>query len=206
MFTRRAISQADDPNSKLRLLISSDSSTWPLDFSSISPNPSIFLSALGTSRARAGGVEAQRMIDYDLNLAMARAAKDAGAKIYVLISSSGVNKNSIIPYSKMKGELDEAVQQVGFEKTVLIKPGLIVGHREESRPAEFALRWLAGLLGRVNTTWLKDFWAQDADMIARAAVSAGLKCLDGSAPEAKTWVVGQSDIVRLGRTEWKHKP
>jgi hypothetical protein len=42
---------------------------------------------------------------------------------------------------------------------------------------------------------------QDSDVIARAAVSAGLKALEGDAP--KVWEVGQSEIVKLGRTEWK---
>lgn len=38
-------------------------------------------------------------------------------------------------------------------------------------------------------------------MIAKAAISAGLKSLEGTAP--KIWLVGQSEIVKLGRTEWK---
>jgi hypothetical protein len=46
---------------------------------------------------------------------------------------------------------------------------------------------------------LKDL--QDADIIAKAAVSAGLKALGGTAP--KVWLIDQSEIVKLGRTEWK---
>lgn len=43
---------------------------------------------------------------------------------------------------------------------------------------------------------------QDADAIAKAAVSAGTKALEGTAPE-KVWILGQSDVVKFGRTEWK---
>jgi hypothetical protein len=39
------------------------------------------------------------------------------------------------------------------------------------------------------------------EVIARAAVSAGLKASEGKGE--KVWDVGQSEIVRLGRTEWK---
>ena len=147
----------------------------------------------------------QRKIDIDLNLSLAKAAKEAGVKYYVLISSAGVSKSSIFPYSKMKGELDEVVQEVGFEKTILLKPGLIVGSRNDFRPPEYALRMLANFLGRLSGNRLKDFWAQDADVIGRAAVAASLKCLDGTAPDGKVWVLGMDEIIRLGRTEWDKK-
>lgn len=64
------------------------------------------------------------------------------------------------------------------------------------------MRGIAKLMGAISTTYLKDPWAQDADIIAKAAVSAGLKCLEGKAP-GKVWEVNMKDIVTLGRTEWK---
>jgi len=59
-------------------------------------------------------------------------------------------------------------------------------------------------LGAISTTYLKDPWSQDADVIAKAAISAGLKCLEGQAPAGKVWEVSQKDIITLGRTEWKN--
>lgn len=163
--------------------------------------PSIFISALGTTRAQAGSFAAQREIDYDLNLALAKKAKEAGTKTYVLVSSGGANSSSMMGgYMKMKGELEDAVTALGFERTVIMRPGLIVGTREDSRPPEAALRKLANLMGSISGGALKDFWAQDAEVIARAAVSAALQA---EQREEKVWIVGQSDVVRLGRTEWK---
>lgn len=101
---------------------------------------------------------------------------------------------------KMKGELEDAVKALDFEKTVIVRPGLIVGVREDSRPPEAGLRKLANLMGAVSGGALKDFWAQDAEVIGRAAVSAALQA---EQREEKVWVVGQSDVIRLGRTEWK---
>jgi len=100
----------------------------------------------------------------------------------------------------MKGELEEAVKALEFEHTVILRPGLLVGHRDESRPAEFVVRKIAGLAGMVGNGF-KDFWAQDAEVVGRAAVSAGLQALEGGKP--KVWELGQADIVKLGRTEWK---
>jgi len=134
---------------------------------------------------------------------LARAAKEAGVRVYVLISVTGISKSSPFPYSRMKSELEAAIVDIGFEKTVFVKPGLIVGTRKDSRPPEYATQLLASFMGRVSGGYLKDFWAQDADLIGRAAVSAGLKCLEGSAPKHKVWSVAMGDIVRLGRIEWK---
>lgn len=104
-------------------MTSEDTSTWPSQYPQ---GANLFISALGTSRARAGGLENQRKIDYDLNLDLARAAKASGTKTFVLISSSGANSTSIAPYMKMKGELEEAVKALDFEHCILVRPGLLV--------------------------------------------------------------------------------
>jgi hypothetical protein len=106
----------------------------------------------------------------------------------------------MLGYPKMKGELEEAVKALDFEHTVILRPGLLVGDRQESRPAEYVVRKIAGFAGALSNG-LKDFWAQDDEVVGKAAVSAGLEALKGEGP--KVWMVAKSDIVRLGRTEWK---
>ena len=169
----------------MKLILSTDTSTWPADVSATKPD--ILISALGASRAAAGSLENQRKIDYDLNVAVAKAAKESGVKTYVLISTSAASATSSLAYFRMKGELDESVKAIDFEHTVLVRPGLIVGNREESRPAEAAARSIAKAAGAIHNG-LKDFWAQDADVIGKAAVSAGLSCFSGQAPAGKVWV------------------
>jgi len=194
---RRAPTVTD---TKLHPIVSSDNTQWPTQLSSMQPTPGIFFSGLGTTKAAAGSIENQRKIDYDLNLSLAKAAKEAGVKVYVLISAASASAKSRIPYSKMKGELEDDVKNLGFESTVIVRPGLIVGERGESRPLEFIVRKIAGLAGAAGNG-LKDGWAQDADVIAKAAISAGLKALEDGGP--KVWAIEQSEIVKLGRTEWK---
>lgn len=185
---------------KLKPLEITDSFSWPSHFPS-SPVPNVLLSALGTTRAAAGGVANQRKIDLDLNLDLARAAKSAGVQTYVLVSSAGSSSSSMMFYPKMKGELEDAVKGLGFRHCVILRPGLLVGERKESRPGEWVVQQIArgcGMLG----AGLKDSWAQDASIVARAAVSAGLQCVEGKREEG-VWVLDQKEIVRLGRTEWK---
>ncbi|KAK0103425.1 Protein fmp52, mitochondrial [Cadophora gregata] len=192
--------QPASTDAKLKPLVNKETSHWAASITNVTPPPAIFLSALGTTKVAAGSIEAQRKIDLDLNIEVAKAAKAAGVKIYVLVSTAGANSKSMIPYSKMKGELEESVKEIGFEHTIILRPGLLVGAREESRPAEAILRGVANCLGSVAHV-LKDTWAQDAEVVGKAAVSAGLQALEGGKP--KVWEIGQSEIVRLGRTEWK---
>lgn len=195
-FARKSLTLSE----KIHPISSPDSKTWPSLYPTSSPVPSIFISALGTTRAQAGSFAAQKEIDYDLNLALAKSAKAAGTKTYVLVSTASANASSMMGYLKMKGELEEAVKDIGFERTVIIRPGLLVGTREDSRPPEAGLRMVANFMGAVSGGVLKNFWAQDAEVVARAAVSAALQA---EQREEKVWVVGQSDVIRLGKTEWK---
>jgi uncharacterized protein YbjT (DUF2867 family) len=184
---------------KLQTIESKESEKWPSIFPT---GASAFFSSLGTTRATAGGVEAQRKIDHDLNLELAKAAQAAGVDTYVLISSSGASATSSVPYTKMKGQLEDEVSKLGFKHVVIIRPGLIVGDRQESRPAEAVVRGLANFLTKIGGNRMTDSWAQDADVIARAAVNAAHQCIDGSRKEEGVWMVYQADVVRLGRTEW----
>lgn len=102
---------------------------------------------------------------------------------------------------KMKGELEEAVKALNFPYTVILQPGLLMGGRQDSRPPEYAVQLIAKCMGAVSKG-LTDFWAQDAEVVGKAAVSAAKQCTEGKREEG-VWALSQSDIVRLGRTEWQ---
>lgn len=197
-FTRRELPNASD-SPKLQTISSTDTSTWASLFPK-SPAPKVFLSGLGTTKAAAGSVEAQRKIDLDLNYDLAKAAKDAGVDTYVLISSTGASAQSSFAYPKMKGELEDKVKALGFKHTVILRPGMILGTRTESRPVEAAIRHFAMGLGKISSGLVSP-WAQDAEMIAKAAVEAGIQCAEGKREGEGVWEVGQADIVKLGKKQ-----
>ena len=125
-------------------------------------------------------------------------SREAGTDVCVVISSNGANAKSYFAYPKMKGELEKAVKSLGFKNTVILRPGLIGGRRKESRPAEAVIRWIADALGAISGGRLKDFWTQDADVIARAAVRAGLRAQRGELTGKSTILSGR-EIMDLGR-------
>lgn len=85
----------------------------------------VAFSCLGTTLKTAGSKEAQRKVDYDYQYEFAKAAKENNVDDYILVSAYGADPKSRIFYSKMKGELEEAVKQLHFNKITIFKPGML---------------------------------------------------------------------------------
>ncbi|KAL2162011.1 hypothetical protein VTH06DRAFT_7796 [Thermothelomyces fergusii] len=190
----------------LRATVEADTAQWAARLRAIQPAPSAVFSALGTTRAQAGGIANQWKIDHDLNVELARAAREAGARHFVFVSSAGTGGPvaRLLPYSKMKRGVESAIRELGFETAIILRPGLIIADREVPHQGGPLLVGTARALGRwLGPSMGYDWWAQESEVIARAAVHAAKIAEEGKAPQ-KVWVLEQSDIVRLGRTEWKN--
>jgi len=120
-----------------------DKKTW-----SSSLNGDVLLSALGTTLKQAGSKEKQYEIDFEYNLNFAKTAKKNGINHYVLVSSIGSDANSKIFYTRMKGELDEAVTQLGFKNLAILRPSSLTGNRNEKRLGELITIPLATFVTR----------------------------------------------------------
>ena len=123
---------------------------------------------------------------------------------YVLISSAGSNAKSFSGYAAMKGELEDEVSALGFEKCAILRPGIILGDRERKRTLDQPLHAVANWVGWLSPA-MKDCFAQDADTIARAAVRAALEedVWTGRQTKegkngGKVWIMGQGEVVELG--------
>lgn len=131
----------------------------------------VFVSALGTTRRIAGSIDAFAKIDRDLVLQVARAARAAGARQAVLVSSVGADPRSRNDYLRIKGELEQAVAGLGFQRCDFLQPGLLLGERgaAASRPAERLGQWLSPLLNPLMPGALACYRAIDAGRVAMAA-------------------------------------
>ena len=85
----------------------------------------VAFSCLGTTLKSAGSKENQKIIDYDYQFNFAKAAKENKVEDYILVSAYGADPDSKIFYSRIKGELEEAVKNLKFEKTTIFKPGML---------------------------------------------------------------------------------
>ncbi len=96
----------------------------------------VLFSTMGTTLAAAGSKESQYKVDFTYQYQTAEAAAKNGVKACVLVSSAGASAKSPVFYSKMKGELDEAVAKLGFVQLVILRPGQLWGDRKAKRPSE----------------------------------------------------------------------
>ena len=86
----------------------------------------VLFSCMGTTIKAAGSQEAQWKVDYTYQYEAAKAAKANGVPTFVLVSATGANPKSKFFYTRMKGELDEAVQQIGFEGCFILRPPSLI--------------------------------------------------------------------------------
>jgi uncharacterized protein YbjT (DUF2867 family) len=139
-----------------------DASVWAAD---------AVVCALGTTMRTAGSREAFRRVDLAYPMAVARLTRDAGAEAFVLNSAIGADAASRFFYNRVKGELERDLAGLGFPSLTFVRPGLIGGRRDESRPAERVASVVLRALGPV----LPRGWRiNPASNIAAALIAAAV--------------------------------
>lgn len=82
---------------------------------------------LGTTIKIAKSKDNFKKVDLDYPLAVARKALDSGAKKLTLISSVGADSKSKNFYLRIKGELEDAILDLGFESVNIFRPSFLIG-------------------------------------------------------------------------------
>ena len=114
--------------------------------------------ALGTTIRQAGSQSAFRAIDFEANLATARAALAAGARRIALVSAAGANADSRVFYNRTKGELENALMALAPDALLIARPALLLGDRSTlGQPVRRLESWSQQLLLRVGH-WLPSGW------------------------------------------------
>lgn len=151
----------------------------------------ILFSALGTTLKAAGSKGAQYRVDYQYQYECARAAAANGVDTYVLISAGMADPSSRIFYSRMKGELEDAVKELPFNRIVIFRPGLLHGPRPDKRRMEGLFAQLSkGISLLPGFAHLR---ALNGDELARALIAAVKK----QSKKEKVEIYEARDIYRL---------
>ena len=135
---------------------------------------------IGTTIADAGSQEAFRAADVDAVLLFARAARAAQATRFIVVSSVGANSSSTKFYLRTKGEMEEAVTDLGFTSVDILQPSLLLGPRQGLRPAELAGRILSPLVNPFLTGAREAYRAIPAETVARAMLGASRRGARGT--------------------------
>lgn len=143
LFVRRIPEGVSSPKLRIQVLDFEQPDEWP-DF----PEADVLFSSLGTTLRDAGSQAAQYRVDYGYQYEVARRAAARGVPHYVLVSSWGAKPKARSFYSRMKGELEEAVQALPFRHISILRPPLLLrpgSTRGGERLAVAVLRGLGAL-------------------------------------------------------------
>ena len=125
---------------------------------------------LGTTIKRAGSPEAFRQVDHDYAVTLAQAAQRSGATQFLLVSAVGADQAARVFYSRVKGEVEADIRQLGYPCTQIFRPSLLLGERAEFRLGERIATWFAPVAGVALVGGLRRYLPVQADDVARAMV------------------------------------
>lgn len=136
--------------------------------------------SFGSTMAKAGSKESFRRIDLDMPLRVARRAREAGAQRCMLVSAVGADKDSMIFYSRVKGELEEGLKALAFSSLHIFRPSILLGDRRESRPAEAIGMWIGHWQHRLFPGLMGTWSAMPDGLLAKAMIAASRWSLGGT--------------------------
>jgi len=143
---------------------------WPEIIASVKPARAV--SCLGSTMKKAGSKQAFAAIDRDLVAEVGKAAKAAGARQFITVSSTMADANASGFYLKTKGQAEQLLRGEGFDRLDIIRPGLLRGERSgETRLGEGLAIIASPVMDLLLHGSLRRFRSIDAGTVA-AAIAA----------------------------------
>lgn len=124
--------------------------------------------ALGTTKAKTPNLAQYYQIDHDYPVLAARLAKERGAKSVSIVTAIGANEKSRMFYVRTKGEVERDVISLGYHRTNIFQPSMIMGHRQEERALEKAFIGLFAVINAALIGPLTKYRGTDGKDIAHA--------------------------------------
>jgi uncharacterized protein YbjT (DUF2867 family) len=123
---------------------------------------------LGTTLKAAGSRAAFEQVDYQMVVDLAHAARTQGAKQFLVVSAAGSAEKSPSFYSRVKAKMERNVAAAGYDAVHILRPSLLLGAREEARPAEHLSQLLMPLFNPLMLGSLKKYRAVRGEDVAAA--------------------------------------
>lgn len=133
--------------------------------------------AVGTTQKKVKGDKAAyRKVDYDIPVHAAQFCAETGCPSFLLVSSVGANAQGGSFYLRLKGEAEEAVERFKIPSIAIFRPSMLLGKRQESRPAEAIAQTLVRPLAFLFPSKYKPIAAHD---VARAMIAVSKRNTPG---------------------------
>lgn len=135
---------------------------------------------LGTTIKNAKTKEVMKRIDVDYPILVAKLSKEMGASHFLVVSSMGANKKSSIFYSKIKGILEDELQNIGYSSLSIFRPSLLLGKRDEFRIGESVGGTLLPVLSFLYIGPLRKYKPIEGKTVALGMYNAALTAHKGT--------------------------
>jgi nucleoside-diphosphate-sugar epimerase len=111
-------------------------------------------------------------VDFGLVIKLAKMALDVGIKDISVISSVMADKKSLNYYLKIKGEMEEEIKKLSFNKINIFRPSHLLGERENKIGLDVQIfEKVTNIFGQVLPSQLKDFKNVEARTLAKNMVT-----------------------------------
>ena len=152
----------------------------------------VAICCLGTTIRVAGSQAAFAAVDRDAVVDFAKAAKEAGARQFLMVSSVGANASARNFYLKTKGEAEAGVRALGFDRVDIFRPGLLRGDRQgPKRPGEAIMMAISPITDLLTPHVFDQYRSIAAESVAGAIAA----CI--GRPEGGIHVHENRDILGL---------
>jgi uncharacterized protein YbjT (DUF2867 family) len=148
----------------------------------------------GTTLKNAGSEENFKFIEIELGRKILVAAKTAGVQQLILLSAAGVSKKSNYLYSRVKFEVEQMAQDLNFQTLIILRPSLLLGPRQESRPFEFLSQKFLGPLAKLMVGPLQKISPVQASIVAWVMASLAHSGRSGA------HLISNEQILKFGQS------
>jgi uncharacterized protein YbjT (DUF2867 family) len=136
----------------------------------------MLFSTLGTTIRTAKTKERQYRVDFTYQFNFAKAAAKNEIPCFILVSSIGADSRSKVFYSRIKGELEDAVALLKFKRLLIFRPSILDGKRTEKRQGEK----IGLVISRFLTYFIfKSYRPTPVDVLANKMIRSSLDPING---------------------------
>lgn len=124
---------------------------------------------IGTTMELARSKEAFYRVDFTYTLELAKMAKeDSQFDQFHMVSSYGANSQSGLFYNAVKGQIEEALQELDLRALHIFQPSLLLGYRKNFRLWEELAKIVSGVLSFFIIGDRLKFWSIEGRDVAKS--------------------------------------
>ena len=126
---------------------------------------------IGTTKKDTPNKKEYRRIEYDIPVNIAKVAKLNSINSFFNVSSMGANSSVSNSYLRNKGQVEDVLVSLNFDKIAILKPSLLLGNRKKFRLAERIAQFVMTKMSFIFFGKMKKYKPIKAINVAKAIIN-----------------------------------